>query len=422
MDIPFRSIHRPVLVVLCLLIATSLAVALSGCGQPAALSSEAKETRTLEIAADYAQDNDLAQAQARLGELNIANTTQWVTMLAERYITEAGDDDVARQLGLLAQAMGSGSGRVAHYLAPPTPIPTATPTAEPTPTPPPPTPTPEVPTPTPAAELPTPTPNPPTSTSDPPTSTPIPKPQVVVKSNVNVRSGPGTAYPRLGTLEAGQQFDIVGRNQAGDWWQICCLAGERAWVTASLVDTAGPTDTVSVATDIPPLPATPTPSPPTATPAPAKPSVDYRIVSQRLLTVEENGGRHAGYSVNCGEKHEIRIVVLDAAGNPLNNAVVVGKWNSNPPQVTGSKGEGRAEFVIANTTSGDELYVQKDPDGREVASEVGMSMTTRPEDIPRSMLEEAGYCTEPGKCDDPDQLFLLCRGHFSWEIVFQRTW
>jgi len=246
---------------------------------------------------------------------------------------------------------------------------------------------------------------------------------VVVKAeNVNVRSGPGTAYPRLGMVKEGQEFDIVARDQAGDWWQICCLAGEQGWIYAPLVEANGPIEGVVVAASIPPPPPTPTPVPPTATPAPARPTVDYRIVSQRLLTVEENGGHHAGYSVNCGEKHEIRILVLDAAGNPLNGAVVAGKWNSNPPQVTGSKGPGRAEFIIYTVASGDQIYVQRDPDGREVTSEVGMSMTTRPEDIPRQLLEEAGYCTEPGKCDDPAQLVKLCRGHFSWEIVFQRTW
>ncbi len=267
MDTPFQYVSRRFLVVLCFLTVISLAVGLSGCasqGRAGVLSAEAKEARALDIATDYAKDADLARAQARLNELDVANATQWVVMLAERRIAEGGDDGVARPLAELARDLGCGSQKMAAYLVPPTPVPTATPTAEPTPTAPP-TPTSIPPTPTP--EVPTATPVPSTPTSEPATSTPTPKPHVVVKSGgVNVRSGPSTAYPRLGLPEEGQQFDIVARNQAGDWWQICCLAGEQGWVAASLVDTGGPTDTVAVASNNPPPPATPTPAPPTATP------------------------------------------------------------------------------------------------------------------------------------------------------------
>jgi len=150
----------------------------------------------------------------------------------------------------------------------PTPTLTAKPTAEPTPTASP-TATPSSP-PTPTPEVPTPTPVPPTPTPEPPTPTPVPKPHVVVKAGgVNVRSGPGTAYPRLATAEEGQKFDIVARNQSGDWWQICCLAGEQGWVYAPLVDTEGPTDAVAVASHIPTPPPTPTPALPTPVSRPA---------------------------------------------------------------------------------------------------------------------------------------------------------
>jgi len=120
---------------------------------------------------------------------------------------------------------------------------------------------------------PTPTPIPPE-----PTPTPTPEPQqpfaVVTNPLANLRNGPGTAFALVGTVERGAEFDIVGRNPAGDWWQICCVNGQTAWIAAFLVDAGGPLDGVPVPPDIPtppptPVPPTPTPAPPTPTPAPS---------------------------------------------------------------------------------------------------------------------------------------------------------
>lgn len=145
----------------------------------------------------------------------------------------------------------------------PTPLPTDTPTPEP------PTPTP-VPTDTPTA-VPTPTP-------EPPTPTPEAKPVAVVTGSaaVNVRSGPGTAYPLVGSVPRGTELEIVARNRAGDWWQVCCVNGQTVWIVARLV-TARNADGVPEAANVPPPPAprpvaprpTPTPPPPAPPPAPA---------------------------------------------------------------------------------------------------------------------------------------------------------
>ncbi|MDH7484698.1 MAG: cellulase family glycosylhydrolase [Anaerolineae bacterium] len=122
---------------------------------------------------------------------------------------------------------------------------TATPTVTPTPTP---TPTPEF-TPTP---VPTPTPN---------------RPQVVVNGTYNVRSGPGTNYPRAGQVQAGQTLEIVAKNPDGTWWQVCCVNGQQVWIKADLAPVQGPTSNVTVASNIPP---TPTPAPQqSASPPPA---------------------------------------------------------------------------------------------------------------------------------------------------------
>ncbi|HIQ06714.1 MAG TPA: SH3 domain-containing protein [Anaerolineae bacterium] len=145
----------------------------------------------------------------------------------------------------------------------PTP-PTATPPVTPLPTA---TPIPPTPTWTPTA----------TDTPLPPTPTPKPTPYVeVIGDRVNVRSGPGTAYRRLGQVTQGQQFAVVAKNAAGDWWQVCCINGQKVWIIGRLVQVNGDVAPIPVAQNIPTPPPTPTPRPtkppaPTPTPVPSYP-------------------------------------------------------------------------------------------------------------------------------------------------------
>lgn len=160
-------------------------------------------------------------------------------------------------------------------------------------------------TPTPV-EPPTATPAPPTDTPPPPpppTATPItatqpitapqpvtvtqptvaPKAQLIVNEQaINVRNGPGTEYGLVGSAEANQTFEIIAKNQAGDWWQICCVNGQQGWVfgqlarveNAEAVPVAAniPAPPVVVAPTAPPAPAAqPVAAAPTPTPQPAAP-------------------------------------------------------------------------------------------------------------------------------------------------------
>jgi uncharacterized protein YgiM (DUF1202 family) len=119
-----------------------------------------------------------------------------------------------------------------------------------------PTATPEPPPPTATPEPPTPTPEPPTATPEPPTATPEPKPEVVVSNpRVNVRTGPGSTFDVLGQVLQGERLEIVGRDQNGQWWQICCFQGQTGWLADEVVRTEGPLETVALAADLP----TPTP-------------------------------------------------------------------------------------------------------------------------------------------------------------------
>ena len=63
-------------------------------------------------------------------------------------------------------------------------------------------------------------------------------PAVSVVRPMNVRGGPGTDHPVIGTAVAGQRFPIVGQNSAGDWWQIF-YEGRLGWIYGGLVTAIG---------------------------------------------------------------------------------------------------------------------------------------------------------------------------------------
>ncbi|MFZ2361505.1 MAG: SH3 domain-containing protein, partial [Anaerolineae bacterium] len=72
---------------------------------------------------------------------------------------------------------------------------------------------------------------------------------VSVSQTINLRSGPGTAFSRVGQLRAGQSLPILGKNQDGSWWQVQLSDGSKAWIAAWLVRASGAVDQVAVAQD-----------------------------------------------------------------------------------------------------------------------------------------------------------------------------
>jgi len=94
-------------------------------------------------------------------------------------------------------------------------------------------------------------------------------PNGTVTQQVNVRSGPGTGFNSLGTLNPQDGVTLTGKDSHGAWLQIEFAGGPdgRGWISAAYVQT-------SVATDLPIVSeagevvgtGTPTGIPPTATP------------------------------------------------------------------------------------------------------------------------------------------------------------
>jgi hypothetical protein len=113
-------------------------------------------------------------------------------------------------------------------------------------------------------------------TVDIPTVTGTPSGPVAIvyadpEEQINVRSGPGTDYPRVGVLLNRQEVPAIGRTVAGDWVQIVYVGvGEGvAWVYSPLVRIIG--DELPIAEP----PSTPTPR--------VTPTIDPTLASQFVV-------------------------------------------------------------------------------------------------------------------------------------------
>ncbi len=274
-------------------------------------------------------------------------------------------------------------------------------------------------------------------------ATPLPaNPFVTGAQLINVRSGPGTDYLLLGALDTDENAELIGKNAAGDWWQVRLDDGTVGWVLGQLVEAGGDTTTVAVITDIP---AAPTAEPiaaaqpvapeavqpvateaaaPAATEAPATeatvapPAADpngkpfFRLVESRMWSKEENGG--------CVGQHLLRVRVIDANGVQLNGVRLKGIYTGEI-FVTGAQGKGDGQIEYDLYGSGEGFMVVQNDDGRDVDSDRAEGFTTISPDIPFATLIGAGYCTNDADC----QVFYDswgCKGHHSWQATFQRNY
>ncbi len=380
------------------------------------LSGEQQDQYVGLVALGYDSTGDFDNAVEQLNRLNAPNLELLVSGVLERAARQGQTPQQLSALARLALKLGAPQAALARYLPTPTPLPspTATPTmVPPTPTPPPASSAAPVATATPqeVAEV-----VQPTATTEP-TATPEPKPMVVAAKTINVRGGPGTAYPVVGSLSDGDNVRIVAKNAAGDWWQIRLPNEVLGWVYDAIVSITGDTGGIPVAANIAPPPATATPAAPPTPTQPPKPDVDFVVASVRLWGPQENGGYFDGPSLHCGEKRQLRVKVVDANGQPLDGVTVLGIY-SHVEQVTGSKGPGMAEWILGD---GDGLRVVRAADGSPVVSQTADGLVTDPHRISDEAFIAAGFCSDAASCQalrDGN----ACHGHYSWDVTFQRTY
>lgn len=363
------------------------------------------------VALGFAQTGNLEQARSQIESLQAPNPGQMTAGVIERRAAAGAGPQELAALAQLAAALGVSNSALVAYLPTPTPPPTATPVI-PTATPPP-TATPVIPTAT------------PTHTPEPATATPtVPaQPMVIALGEVNVRSGPGLTYAIIGDMAPGEAALLVGRNPAGDWWQIQREDGSVGWVLGQLVTIEGNTEGIPVAEAPPPPTPTrvvvaPAPTQPRPTPPPPKPAVDFVVTGVRLWGVQENGGSFDGPSLHCGEKQVLRVMVNDIIGQPLNGVTAVA-WNDTLTEehVTGSKGPGMAEWIMSMFYT---VRIVRDGGGSEVTSETSPGLSKKVSDIPNEQLIQAGYCFDAASCQALRDT-NACYGHYSWDVTFQRT-
>jgi len=113
-------------------------------------------------------------------------------------------------------------------------------------------------------------------TVDIPTVTGTPSGPIIIvysdpEEQINVRSGPGTDYPRVGVLLNRQEVPALGRTPAGDWVEIIYSGVEEgvAWVYAPLVRVIGD--------ELPIVEPPPTPTPRVT------PTIDPTLASQFVV-------------------------------------------------------------------------------------------------------------------------------------------
>jgi hypothetical protein len=146
--------------------------------------------------------------------------------------------------------------------------------------------------------------------------------------------------------------------------------------------------------------------------------VDFVVVKQRMRSNEENSvlGKVAN---NCSGDHSIYVTVVDAAGQPL-TGVIVGDTYKNVRAASGSNGLGQLKIELWSNTMA--LEVQGNIDGAPYTSEQTLPLSTKDEDIPAEWLFAGGYCGSLADCQLRQKTNGLCRGHYSYEVTFQRTW
>jgi Bacterial SH3 domain len=207
----------------------------------------------------------------------------------------------------------------------------------------------------------------PVATEVPPSPTPEPAPSLRANQTVNVRSGPGTNYPRIGSLAAGQSFEVLGKNAAGNWLEFV-LDGDAAWVSADMVTVSGDMGAVEVAQNIPAPPAPPAPRPqptspppppppPTSPPAPPPPTFDWMYVSGSAIGAPQCG------TANFSGQVQYR------NGAPQNGVCVyIDHYGPRQIKFTGSGGQGDGNWGFSPCGQGDcagptTIYLVQCPDG-----------------------------------------------------------
>jgi hypothetical protein len=139
----------------------------------------------------------------------------------------------------------------------------------------------------------------------------------------------------------------------------------------------------------------------------------------RLRTNEENSWDGVLGEGLCGNDHSIYVHVADAQENVL-DGILIGDRFGNFEVPTGIDGPGAVRILVWSATM--ELSVVGHTDGTRYTSHFTPPLSTLDQDIPLEWLKQAGYCKSREDCQWRVDNNQLCRGHYSYDVIFQRTW
>lgn len=123
----------------------------------------------------------------------------------------------------------------------------------------------------------------------------------IIQQQLNVRSGPGTSFNSIGTLNARDVVTLTGKDASGAWLQIVFAAGPDGlgWVNAAFTQ-ATSVDSLPIVTDAGLVIGTGTPEntavPIEPTVAPALPDHDSAVAPAVNITLTAGGTRSFHYS------------------------------------------------------------------------------------------------------------------------------
>jgi uncharacterized protein YgiM (DUF1202 family) len=146
----------------------------------------------------------------------------------------------------------------------------------------------------------------------------VPTRASITGDGLQMRVGPGTAYEVVASLAEGDEVNVLGRDEMGDWVKVGLDSGEEGWVAAEFVDVGGGLKAVPVITPEPT--ATPTTElAPTAMPSPTVPpeaTVAPTPVSEVTVPIpaRTTGG---GLRMRSGPGTDYRVVLLLAEGQEV---------------------------------------------------------------------------------------------------------
>jgi len=211
-----------------------------------------------------------------------------------------------------------------------------------------------------------------------------PRPVVVaIQTGVNLRSGPGTQYNKVGILRRGKSLEVIGRNDTATWWLVSTSEGLFAWVSGQAVSAFNISKNVPVVT-IPSLLVQPAASGSLTGPTPEPPAPATSPTSTPTPTITPTPTLPPGTPTPSIEEH--RVAAPDTVGyQALTSQLLV------PPVSTSFSPNGEQiviterikVYTVASEGGSGRIWLEEDdkmgpiggavwsPDGKQIAFVVG---------------------------------------------------